>query len=303
LTSISNSGKFAPSPISPKNGELRGYMKSQPHFRLESWVKSRAFIFFEYRSHIFIKNIITAAISADGKTLAWSLEDHTIQLVRVTDQKLLATLAGHTDMVTKLRFSPESDVLVSASHDRWVRVWDKQGGEMRSFQPPGEVLGIGISADGSMLATVPFDGPVTLWNLDTLEKIKDLGGSGGYDTSDPIFSPDGELVGADLATGLFVWSISEGKLVWDENINSMTIVFSPDGRYLAYADINDNNKVFLSKPDGSEIVRSMAGQKSPLWELFYSPDGRLLAGYDGIEVRIWNVKDGSLEYIGKAACP
>ena len=83
----------------------------------------------------------------------------------------------------------------------------------------------------------------------------------------------------------------------------MTIAFSPDGHYLAYADINDNNKVFLSKQDGSEIVQSMSGEQSILWELFFSPDSRLLAGYDGIEVRIWNVKDGSLEYIGKAACP
>jgi WD40 repeat protein len=112
---------------------------------------------------------MAAALSPDGETLAWSLEDNTIQLVRVTDQKVLHTLAGHTDMVTKLRFSPESDELVSASHDGWVRVWDMQGEEVRSFQPPNEVLGIGISADGSMLATVPFDGPVTLWNLDTLE--------------------------------------------------------------------------------------------------------------------------------------
>jgi WD40 repeat protein len=248
-------------------------------------------------------NMITAAISADGITLAWSLEDNTIQLVQVKDQKVLHTLAGHTDMVTKLRFSPESDVLVSASHDGWVRVWDMQGEEVRSFQPPGEVLGIGISADGGMLATVPFDGPVALWYLDTLVKIKDLGGSGGYDTSDPVFSPDGKLVGADLATGLFVWSIPDGKIIWDEDINSMTVAFSPDGRYLAYADISDNNKVFLSKPDGSEIVQSIAGEQSILWELFFSPDSRLLAGYDGIAIRIWNVEDGSLEYIGKAACP
>jgi hypothetical protein len=47
----------------------------------------------------------------------------------------------------------------------------------------------------------------------------------------------------------------------------------------------------------------MVGDQSFLWELFFSPDSRLLAGYDGIAVRIWNVEDGSLEYIGKAACP
>jgi WD40 repeat protein len=99
-----------------------------------------------------------------------------IQL-RISDQEVLHTLSGHTDMVTKLRFSPDGRRLVSASHDGWVKVWSLQGEELRLFQPPGEMLGIGISPDGRTLATVPFDGPITLWDLDTLEKIKDLGGS------------------------------------------------------------------------------------------------------------------------------
>lgn len=169
------------------------------------------------------QNILAVALSPDGETLAWSLEDNTIQLLRVSDQKVLHTLSGHTDRVTKLRFTPGSDQLVSASHDYWVRVWNLQGEELRSLQPPGEVLGIGISPDGSILATVPFDGPVALWDLDTLEKIQDLGGSGGYDTSDGEFSPDGQYVAADLATGLFLWRISVGELVWNEIKNSMTI--------------------------------------------------------------------------------
>jgi hypothetical protein len=249
------------------------------------------------------KSIITAALSSDGETLAWSLDDHTIQLLRVADQKVLHTLTGHTEMVTKLRFSPDGDLLVSASHDDSVRVWSMQGEELRSFQPQGEVLGIGISPDGNTLATVPFDGPVSLWDLDTLEKVADIGGSGGYDTSDPYFSPDGQLLAADLASDLSLWNISDGKQVWNEDINSMAVAFSPDGRYLAYTDINDNNKLFLSSSDGSEIVRSMEGHQSPVWELFFSPDSRLLVSTECLEIRIWRMEDGSLQYIGKAVCP
>jgi WD40 repeat protein len=165
------------------------------------------------------------------------------------------------------------------------------------------VLGIGISPDGSMLATVPFDGPVALWDLDTLEKIKDLGGSGGYDTSDAEFSPDGQYVAVDLASGLYLWRISDGELVWNEIKNSMTITFSPDGRYLAYADIDDNFKVFLSTVGGSEIVHVLAGHQGPVWELFFSPDSQLLVSTDGLEIRIWEVETVSLRYIGKTACP
>jgi WD40 repeat protein len=132
------------------------------------------------------------------------------------------------------------------------------------------VLGIGVSPDGSLLATVPFDGPVALWDLDTLEKIKDLGGTGGYDTSNPEFSPDGQYVAADLATGLYLWRISDGELAWNEIKNSMAITFSPDGRYLAYADIDDNSKVFLSTVDGSEIVRPMAEHQGPVWGIRFA---------------------------------
>jgi hypothetical protein len=44
----------------------------------------------------------------------------------------------------------------------------------------GEVLGIGISPDGTKLLTVLFDGPVELWGLNSSDKPAGLGGNGGY---------------------------------------------------------------------------------------------------------------------------
>ncbi len=40
---------------------------------------------------------------------------------------------GHSDMVGKLRFTPDGNLLVSASHDDWVTVWNSQGEELHSF--------------------------------------------------------------------------------------------------------------------------------------------------------------------------
>ncbi len=248
------------------------------------------------------KNIITATLSPDGGILAWSLDDNTIQLLRVSDQKVLLTLSGHTDMVGKLRFSPDGNLLVSASHDHSVKVWNLQGEQLRTIQA-GDALGIGISPDGSMLATVPFDGPVMLWDLDTGEKIKDLGGYGGYDTSDAEFSVDGQYLVADLASGIFMWRISDGSLVWNTIKNSMAVTYSSDGKYLAYSDIDDSNKVFLISPDGAHVIRTLKGMQSPVWELFFSPDGSLLAATDGLDIRIWRAEDGALLYIGKTTCP
>jgi len=248
------------------------------------------------------QDVITAALSPDGQILAWSLADNTIQLLRISNQEILHTLSGPTDWVTKLRFSPDGNLLVSASHDHRVRVWNLQGEELRSLQA-GDVLGIGISPDGSMLATVPFDGPVTLWDLDTLEKIKDLGGYGGYDTSDAEFSPDGQFLAADLASSLVLWRISNASPMWNEVKNSMAVAFSPDGQYLAYSNIDAGNNVILYSPDGARGIRSLGSMRGPVWELFFSPDSSLLAATDGNEIHIWRAGDATLLYIGKAACP
>jgi WD40 repeat protein len=111
---------------------------------------------------------------------------------------------------------------------------------------------------------------------------------------------NGQYLAVDLAAGLYLWRISDGDLVWDEIKNSMAVTFSPDGRYLAYSDVGDSNRVFLRTSDGSEIVRSMEGNQGPVWGLFFSPDSQLLVSTDGLEIRIWDAADGSLRYIGKA---
>lgn len=248
------------------------------------------------------------ALSPDGEVLAWALEDFSIQLIRISDKKLLHTLTGHTDIIGKLSFSPDGTRLVSASHDTWVRVWDLEGNLIDAFQPPGalafpnEVLGIGISPDGTLLATIPFDGPVKLWDLRDYRLVHELGSTGGYDTSDISFSSDGQLVASDTATGLFLWDTSDGTELLSGNpgINSTAVTFSPDGRFLAYGD---ECHVVLSSPDGSQKIRTLIGHPAPIGILFFSPDGSLLLSSDWVETRIWRVEDGQLLYVGKSACP
>ena len=249
------------------------------------------------------QNIVTAALSPDGQTIAWSLQDNTIQLVRLSDQKILANLSGHPDPVYHLQFSPAGDKLFSASHDGMVRIWDMRGKQLAPIEVGGEVVGLGLSGDGSKLATIPSDGPLLLWDLVGNKKIAEFEGSGGYDTSDAHFSPDGQYLAADLATGIFLWRVADASLVWNEVKNSMAVAFSPDGRYLAYSNVDDGNKVILASPDARRVIRTIERMQAPVWDLSFSTDGSLLAATDGIEIHIWRVEDGALLYIGKVACP
>ena len=257
------------------------------------------------------KNLSAVAMSPDGKFLAWALDDLSIQLIRISDKKLLHTLTGHTELIGKLSFSPDGERLFSASHDTWVRIWDLEGNLVHTFQPtgaldiPNEVLGIDVSPDGMMLATIPFDGPVKLWDLKKYKLVRELGGSGGFDTSDITFSPDGQLVASDTATGLFLWKTTNGTELLGGNpgINSMAVAFSPDGSLLAYGEIGDKYDVVLSLPDGSRKIRTLEGHPSPVGSVIFSPDSSLLLSSDWVEIRVWRVVDGELIAVGKSACP
>jgi WD40 repeat protein len=240
------------------------------------------------------------ALSPNGEILAWALEDFSIQLMLISNKILLYTLVGHTDIIGKLSFSPHGDRLFSASHDTWVRVWDMEGNLTHTFQPQGapdfptEVLGIGIFPDGTMLATVPFDGPVKFWDLKVYKSVRELGSTGIYVTSDISFAHDGQLVASDTATDLFLWKISSGTELLSGNlgISSRSVAFSPDGRFLAYGKSGEKFDVVLSSTDGLQKIRILEGRPTPIGILIFSPDGSLLLSSDWVETQVWRVEDG-----------
>jgi WD40 repeat protein len=247
------------------------------------------------------------ALSPDGELLAWALEDYTIQLMRIGDGELLNTLEGHTGPVTKLRFSPTGDRLFSASVDTWVRIWDRNGKPLDAFEPagadnlPNEIQGIGISPDATMLGSVPFDGPTRVWNLAEKKEIVNLGVSGGDVTSDLAFSSDGQFVAADPIGQLSLWRTSDWKKIWS-GVTSMAFAFSPDSRFLAYSDMEDNFNVNLRSLDETGETRTMEKEQTFIYDLIFSPDGALLASA-GAGIQIWQVETGQIVYIGKSRCP
>ncbi len=202
-----------------------------------------------------------------------------------------------------MQFSPFEDTLFSAGHDGLVHVWDFDGNKVKSIDTGVEVVGIGLSWDGTRLAIVPSDGPVQIWDLEKDKKIAELGGTGGYDTSEAVFSPDGQFIAADLATGLYLWRISDGELLWNDVKNSMAAAFSPDGQYLAYADIDNNNEVVFRSPDGNHLYRVVDQMQGPVWEMFFSQDSTLFVVTDGLEIHVRDTGDGQLRYVGKNTCP
>ncbi len=109
------------------------------------------------------------ALSPDGQTIAvCGYQARELQLVKVHDQTSRVALQGHTGSINGLAFSPDSRLLVTASTDQSMRIWDvAQGREKaRLLGHVDAVMDVGFSPDGRVIATAGKDRRVLFWPAD-----------------------------------------------------------------------------------------------------------------------------------------
>jgi RNA polymerase sigma factor (sigma-70 family) len=239
------------------------------------------------------------AFSPDGKVLAVGARDETIRLWDPATGKALASLKGHTWMVTGLFFTRDGKTLVSTSWDSTVRRWDVLAGkEIRTPENDLDQSHVARSPDGKLVATGGADGTVCLWEAATGRKLRALEGHrrGIFALA---FSPDGRrLASGGWGLTVRVWDVASGKeervLDCGRGTKSQgridAVAFSPDGRLLAVSNSSRGLVQLWDAGTGKEL-RQLA-HPSPVTVRF-APDGKTVAtgGWDHT-VGLWEVATG-----------
>lgn len=152
-----------------------------------------------------------------GMVLATGLANGEIKLWEVPSAHLLFNLKGHQSVVRSIAFiSNENFMLVSASRDTTLRVWDLQrGGNLLHLLDDHRewVYCCAVSPDSSKLCSVGGGKTlqVLLWSTISYTVIRKLEGHNA-DVVSCEFSPDGALLAtASYDTHVIVWDPHTGE--------------------------------------------------------------------------------------------
>ncbi|WP_214402953.1 helix-turn-helix domain-containing protein [Pseudonocardia lacus] len=250
----------------------------------------------------------SAALTADGRTLAVGRTDGSVRLWDVTAPDraipLGEPLTGPAALVEHLVTSPDGRLLAASSDDNAVHLWDIGSPATPRPLPPlraatSYVLASAFSPDGRLLAAASADARTYLWDVAdpaAPRLLRALDGPTSYAYS-PAFSPDGRVLAvgsADKAVRL--WDVTDptrpeplGAPLRGPGNYVYSVAFSPDGGRLAAAVTDGTVWVWdVSVPGAPRALDVLAGPAEAVFSVAWSRDGsRLLAGSADRTVRVW----------------
>ena len=211
------------------------------------------------------------------------------------------TWTAHNDSVMSVSFSPNSQLIVTGSKDKTVKLWTSEGRLLRTFEGHrGWVNSVSFSPDGRTIASASDDGTVKLWNLRG-KLLKTILAHDAY-VLGVSFSPDGRTIAsAGYDNTVKLWS-REGilleTLLKGSSDSVTSVVFSPDGQLIASASYDGSVRLW-SRHNGT-LLKTLLGHRDSVMSISFSPDSKVLASASRDQKLIlWNL---DLDDLTERAC-
>ncbi len=245
----------------------------------------------------------TCCINPSGTQLA-TVEGHpqyrgrpgsTLILVDVSSGEIVHRLVGHEQGVTSCAFSPNGRLIVTASLDQTLRLWDTtQGTQVTTIATDDEVRACALSLDGRRVLSGAKSGDLCLWDAETGARMARFRGH-----SSPIvscaLSPDGtEAVSGSIDRTVRLWNAGDNSDSGEDPGHQgrvCAVSFSRDGRSIASAGEDGTARTWDA--ESGLVSRVLVGHGHAVQACAFSFDQRVLLSADERGgVRQWDLGEG-----------
>jgi len=124
-------------------------------------------------------------------------------------------MSGHRLPITRVLFHPTFNIIVSASEDATIKVWDFETGEFeRTFKGHTQIVqDLSFDTKGKLLASCSADLTIKIWDFVDYECIKTLKGH-DHNVSSIAFMSDGDhVVSASRDKTIRLWELTTGYCI------------------------------------------------------------------------------------------
>ncbi|KAF4455206.1 vegetative incompatibility het-e-1 [Fusarium albosuccineum] len=234
-------------------------------------------------------NTVASSPNSERLALVSDDDDKAVQLWDATlGENQEETVDIHGNDIHHIRFSPDGQVIASASGDKMVRLWDAETGACRKILPGTDR--VFFSPDNKLLAAASFDQTVRILDMGSFSRKDTITGYWGS-ISHVAYSPDGKLLASTSLSSntpqVSLWNAETGTLrqtleARRKNLTSgvtgctiSAVTFSPDCRIVAA--LSSRSELWLWDATTGQHQETVSCYGSSRSEIVFSPDSQLIA--------------------------
>ncbi|RPI90341.1 MAG: WD40 repeat domain-containing protein [Chloroflexi bacterium] len=225
----------------------------------------------------------TPEFSPDGKSLAVT-SALGLQLIDTTTWELRDSLPPPLGPVEQMVFRPDRSTLVSIHKDNITAAWDLQTAtETSRIVSPGKHF---LSPDGKLLAVGAESGEVSVWDVDTGQRLKSYHRDSEWGIHEITFSQDDHLltisyIDSAMSVAFWEWETDREPKVFalDEGLAAIGAL-TPDGSKLAVQILENeiSTNVGVWDTDTRSLLwTSRRGDAAWISSVAFHPNSKILA--------------------------
>ena len=249
--------------------------------------------------------VVWLSLSPDGGSFLSTSTDRTIKLWDMAGERLIRTVASHSDMARVATFLPDGERIVTAGDDGEIVLRDLADGSPQhvfSTKDHGRVNKIAVSADGGRMVSGHQAGTVLFWDLRKRVALH-VERAHGWPVAGVAISDDGtRALSGSIDGDLKLWDVESGTLVryWGgHERGAYGMAFTRDGKQAVTGSGDRTIKLWDLK--SGRLLRQFDGHSQTVYAIVLSHDGtRILSGSLDGTARLWDLENGTeiAQYVG-----